>query len=153
MTMRTCFYPILGDKIFGILGDLIDILCIICTMFGVCTSLGLGVMQLINGIHRIDPSIPEDTCSYVVAIWCITGLATLSVISGIKLGIRRLSETCFGIGKSESASHFPYFISPIYVVNCIMLFYFTFKLASIKNIRNNFCFFFRLLDYVHHFIC
>ncbi|XP_057293165.1 glycine betaine transporter 1-like [Hydractinia symbiolongicarpus] len=98
MTMRTCFYPILGDKIFGLLGDLIDILCIICTMFGVCTSLGLGVMQLINGIHRIDPSIPENTDSYIVAIWCITGLATLSVISGIKLGIRRLSETCFGIG-------------------------------------------------------
>ena len=37
MTMRTIFYPILGDKIFGITGDLIDTLCIVCTMFGVCT--------------------------------------------------------------------------------------------------------------------
>ena len=99
MTMRTCFYPILGDKIFGILGDLIDILCIVCTMFGVCTSLGLGVMQLNNGIHRITTDIKEDVDNQIIIIWCITVLATISVISGIKLGIRRLSETCFGIGK------------------------------------------------------
>lgn len=99
MTMRTCFYPILGERVFGIIGDLIDILCIICTMFGVCTSLGLGVIQLNNGLHRINPDIAENTDVQVVIIWCITVLATISVISGVKLGIRRLSETCFAIGK------------------------------------------------------
>jgi len=98
MTMRTCFYPILGERVFGIIGDLIDILCIICTMFGVCTSLGLGVIQLNNGLHRINPDIAENTDVQVVIIWCITVLATISVISGVKLGIRRLSETCFAIG-------------------------------------------------------
>lgn len=98
MTMRTCFYPILGDLIYGIYGDLIDILCIICTMFGVCTSLGLGVMQLNSGIHRINPNISESTETQIYIIWCVTALATVSVISGIKLGIRRLSEVCFGIG-------------------------------------------------------
>ena len=40
MTMRTCFYPLLGDKVFGFFGDFIDTLSIICTMLGVCTSLG-----------------------------------------------------------------------------------------------------------------
>lgn len=98
MTMRTCFYPLLGERVFGIIGDLIDILCIVCTMFGVCTSLGLGVIQLNNGLHRLNPDIAENTNVQVVIIWCITGLATISVISGVKLGIRRLSEICFGIG-------------------------------------------------------
>ncbi|XP_066928343.1 probable glycine betaine transporter isoform X2 [Clytia hemisphaerica] len=98
MTMRTCFYPILGDLIYGIIGDLIDILCIICTMFGVCTSLGLGVMQLNNGIHRINSDIAESTDNQIIIIWCVTALATISVISGLKNGIRRLSEVCFGIG-------------------------------------------------------
>ena len=98
MTMRTIFYPILGDKIFGIIGDMIDTLCIVCTMFGVCTSLGLGVMQFNAGLHNVNKNIKEDTTAQLAIIWCITVLATISVISGIKLGIRRLSEICFGIG-------------------------------------------------------
>ena len=99
MTMRTCFYPILRERVFGIIGDFIDILSIICTMFGVCTSLGLGVIQLNNGINRINSDIAESTNNQTIIIWCVTALATVSVISGIKVGIRRLSEICFGIGK------------------------------------------------------
>ena len=98
MTMRSCFYPLIGDKIYGTFGDIIDILSVVCTMFGVCTSLGLGVIQLNSGFHRMNSSIPESRESQVVIIWCITVLATASVISGIKLGIRRLSEICFTIG-------------------------------------------------------
>ncbi len=49
MTIRTCFYPLLGDAVTGFLGDLIDILSVVATMFGVCTSLGLGVIQLNAG--------------------------------------------------------------------------------------------------------
>ena len=102
LTMRTCFYPIIGENIFGIIGDLIDILCIICTMFGVCTSLGLGATQLNNGIHRINPGINESTEVQIIIIWCVTACATASVISGLKFGIRRLSELCFGMGMSIS---------------------------------------------------
>ena len=46
LTMKSCFYPLIGDKIFGWLGDLVDILSVIATLFGVCTSLGLGTMQI-----------------------------------------------------------------------------------------------------------
>ncbi|KAK3754434.1 hypothetical protein QZH41_009219, partial [Actinostola sp. cb2023] len=98
MTMRSCFYPLIGDKIFGTFGDAIDILSVVCTMFGVCTSLGLGVIQLNSGFHRMNNNIPESKESQVIIIWCITALATASVISGLKLGIRRLSELCFTIG-------------------------------------------------------
>eukprot|EP00794_Sanderia_malayensis_P003779 gene3779-4302_t len=98
MTMRTCFYPILGEKVFGIFGDLIDILSVVCTMFGVCTSLGLGVIQLNAGFKRMNSNIEMSTNNQIITIWGITALATASVISGIKLGIRRLSEICFAVG-------------------------------------------------------
>ena len=44
--MKSCFYPLIGEKIFGWLGDVIDILSVIATLFGVCTSLGLGTIQI-----------------------------------------------------------------------------------------------------------
>ncbi|XP_001640076.2 glycine betaine transporter 1 [Nematostella vectensis] len=98
MTMRTCFYPLLGDKIYGTFGDLIDILSVVCTMFGVCTSLGAGAIQLNDGLNRLNSAIEESKMNQVIIIWVITALATVSVISGLKVGIRRLSEICFSVG-------------------------------------------------------
>jgi hypothetical protein len=43
MTMKSAFYPLIGDKIFGWMGDLLDVISVATTLFGVCTSLGLGV--------------------------------------------------------------------------------------------------------------
>ena len=54
MTMRTCFYPLWGKQIEGWRGDVVDVLSIMCTLFGVCTSLGLGVRQLNRGLIRLD---------------------------------------------------------------------------------------------------
>ena len=59
MTMKSCFYPLLGDRIFGWIGDFIDILSIITTLFGVCTSLGLGVMQINAGKFLEISKIPQ----------------------------------------------------------------------------------------------
>eukprot|EP00795_Rhopilema_esculentum_P014324 gene14324-5364_t len=98
MTMRSCFYPLLGDRVFGVLGDIIDILSVVATMFGVCTSLGLGAIQLNSGFRRVNSKISISTDNQIITIWGITALATASVISGIKVGIRRLSEICFGLG-------------------------------------------------------
>ena len=98
MTMRSCFYPLLGNGIFGWVGDFIDILSVVCTMFGVCTSLGLGAIQLNAGFRRLNKSITFSTTNQIITIWGVTACATLSVISGLKLGIRRLSELCFVIG-------------------------------------------------------
>lgn len=98
MTMRSCFYPLLGNGIFGWVGDFIDILSVVCTMFGVCTSLGLGAIQLNAGFRRLNKNITFSTTNQIITIWGVTACATLSVISGLKLGIRRLSELCFVIG-------------------------------------------------------
>merc|ERR1719421_2072249 len=54
MTMRSCFYPLWGKQIEGWRGDVVDVLSIMCTLFGVCTSLGLGVRQLNRGLIRLD---------------------------------------------------------------------------------------------------
>ena len=91
MTLRSCFYPLFGDNIYGFLGDVIDILSIVGTMFGVCTSLGMGVMILNEGLYRVNSSITESTTTQVVIIWIVTFMATISVVSGLKIGIRRLS--------------------------------------------------------------
>ena len=98
MTMRSCFYPLIGDKIYGWMGDFIDILSVVCTMFGVCTSLGLGAIQLNSGFQRLNSNIEFSTINQIITIWGVTALATVSVVSGLKLGIRRLSELCFCIG-------------------------------------------------------
>ncbi|KAH8045763.1 BCCT, betaine/carnitine/choline family transporter [Aureococcus anophagefferens] len=54
LTMRSCFYPLWGKAIEGWRGDVVDVLSIVCTLFGVCTSLGLGVRQLNKGLVRLD---------------------------------------------------------------------------------------------------
>ena len=98
MTMRTCFYPLIGEKIYGWIGDAIDILSVVCTMFGVCTSLGIGVIQMNTGFNRLFDKIEVTVRNQIIIIWCVTACATASVISGLKVGIRRLSEICFGLG-------------------------------------------------------
>ena len=99
MTIRSCFYPLIGDRVYGLAGDLIDTLSVVGTMFGVCTSLGLGVITLNSGLHRLTSSIDDDDqTTRIIIIWVITAMATISVVSGLKVGIRRLSEICFGLG-------------------------------------------------------
>jgi len=64
MTMRSCFYPLWGKGIEGWKGDVIDVLSIMCTLFGVCTSLGLGVRQLNAGLIRLDRGTYAGTDVY-----------------------------------------------------------------------------------------
>jgi choline-glycine betaine transporter len=98
MTIRSCFYPLVGERIFGYFGDMIDVFSVVSTMFGVCTSLGFGVMSLNAGLNRLNSNITESTTNQIFIIWGVTIVATISVISGLKVGIRRLSELCFCLG-------------------------------------------------------
>ena len=63
MTMKSCFYPLIGDKIFGWLGDTIDVISVMTTLFGVCTSLGLGARQLNYGFNVLNRDIEPDSIS------------------------------------------------------------------------------------------
>ncbi|MFK8139009.1 MAG: BCCT family transporter [Bdellovibrionales bacterium] len=88
---RSAFYPFIGDKIYGKIGDAIDTFAVIGTMFGVATSLGFGVAQVNAGIHYLF-DIPQNTTVQVILIAIITGFATISVVLGLEGGIKKLSN-------------------------------------------------------------
>jgi choline/glycine/proline betaine transport protein len=92
LTMRSVFYPLLGERIYEWPGHLIDILAVVADLFGLATSLGLGVQQVAAGLSFLIPAINEGVITQVTLIAIITSFATLSVVAGLDGGVRRLSE-------------------------------------------------------------
>ncbi|WP_207552991.1 BCCT family transporter [Consotaella salsifontis] len=91
LTIRSALYPLIGKRIYGPIGHAIDIFAVLGTMFGVATSLGLGVLQVnagFNYLFGLEPSIVLQ----LILITVITGMATLSVVLGLDKGVKRLSE-------------------------------------------------------------
>lgn len=91
LTIRSIFYPLLGDKIYGPIGDIIDIISVIATIFGLATSLGLGAQQINGGLAYLF-QVENSNAVQIIVIVVITVLATLSLILGLDKGIRKLSE-------------------------------------------------------------
>jgi len=91
LSIRTAFQPLLGDRIYGWPGNIIDIMATVATLFGVATSLGLGVQQVNAGLDHV-LNIGQSPFIQVLLIAGITGVATWSVVKGLDKGIRRLSE-------------------------------------------------------------
>lgn len=91
LSIRTAFYPLFGERIYGWTGHVIDILATVATLFGVATSLGLGVQQVNAGLDHL-LGIGQSTTIQVFLIGGITLIATWSVVMGLDKGIRRLSE-------------------------------------------------------------
>lgn len=91
LTMRSALYPLLGDKVRGPWGNVIDIMATVSTLFGVATSLGFGVTQINAGLGYVF-NIHESTTIQVILIAIITSVATISVVLGLDKGVRRLSE-------------------------------------------------------------
>lgn len=92
LTLRSALYPLIGERIYGPIGHAIDIFAIIGTVLGIATSLGFGVLQINSGFNYLF-DIPVNVTVQVVLIIVATSLATISVVSGLDKGIRRLSET------------------------------------------------------------
>ena len=88
---RSAFYPFIGEKIHGPIGDLVDTSCVIGTLFGVATSLGLGVAQVNAGLNYLF-EVPVGVGYQVALIAGITALATISVVLGLDGGIKKLSS-------------------------------------------------------------
>jgi len=98
MTMRSCFYPLLGKHTFGWIGTVIDGFSIVTIVAGVCTSLGLGAIQIrrgLDGMGSVPPSgyTPDD--QLLAIIWGITLIATASLLSGLHVGIKFISQLAF----------------------------------------------------------
>jgi len=89
---RSLLYPILGQRIYGVMGHIVDIIAVFGTLFGVATSLGLGAMQVNTGLTQLF-GIANNTEIQIIIIAAITLIATISVVSGIERGIQWLSKT------------------------------------------------------------
>ncbi|MCD1286653.1 choline transporter [Brevibacterium sp. CCUG 69071] len=92
VSIRWALEPLLGHRVKGWMGDIIDILAIFGTVFGIATSLGLGVQQISSGLKEIGLVGEYDNLFLVILIVVITFLATLSVVSGVGAGIKWLSN-------------------------------------------------------------
>ena len=91
LTIRSAFYPLFGDRIWGWPGHVIDTFAIFAGLFGLATSLGLGVKQLTSGLNYLF-DIPANNTTMVVLIVVITSIALTSVLAGLNVGIKRLSQ-------------------------------------------------------------
>ncbi|MBF6618455.1 BCCT family transporter [Pollutimonas thiosulfatoxidans] len=92
LTLRSALYPLIGNRIHGPIGDAVDIFAIIGTVLGIATSLGIGVAQINSGLNHLF-GVPVGVSTQIVLIVITSGLATISVASGLDRGIRILSET------------------------------------------------------------
>ncbi|WP_246333201.1 BCCT family transporter [Aureimonas mangrovi] len=91
LSVRSALYPLIGERIYGPIGHAVDILAVFGTMFGVVTSLGLGVMQINDGLTTLI-GVPDSLALQLGLITIITALATISVMLGLNGGIKRLSN-------------------------------------------------------------
>ncbi|WP_215769793.1 BCCT family transporter [Haemophilus sp. SZY H36] len=92
LALRSCFYPLLKERINGKLGDLIDIMALLATLFGVITTLGFGASQLGAGLHQLGWISENSFSLQIVVIAVVMSLATFSAISGVGKGVKILSE-------------------------------------------------------------
>jgi len=91
MTVRSIFYPILGERIWGWPGHIVDILAVFATLFGLATSLGYGAEQAASGLHYLF-GIGNGEVTLVLLITGITAVALGSIVAGVDKGVKRLSE-------------------------------------------------------------
>ena len=91
MTLRSIFYPIFGERVWGWPGHLIDILAVFATLFGLSTSLGFGAQQASAGLNFLF-GLPATTGAMIFLIIIITGIAIASVVAGMEKGVKLLSE-------------------------------------------------------------
>jgi glycine betaine transporter len=90
--ISSCFYPLIGNQIYGLLGYLIDVLSVLATVFGIVTSLGLGAMQITSGLASISP-LPDSFATTLGVIAIVTVLFLISSMTGLDKGIQVLSKT------------------------------------------------------------
>jgi len=91
LTIRSVFYPILGERVWGWPGHIIDILAVLATLFGLATSLGFGASQAASGLNYLF-GIPLGNTTQIVLVIGITAIALVSVLAGLDAGVKRLSQ-------------------------------------------------------------
>lgn len=96
LSIRSSLYPLIGDRIYGPIGHSVDTFAVMGTLFGVATSLGLGVLQISSGLNYVF-DIPNTINVQIIIIIIVSLIAMGSVVSGLDGGIRRISELNMGL--------------------------------------------------------
>ncbi|MEE4118069.1 MAG: BCCT family transporter [Paracoccaceae bacterium] len=96
LTIRSAFYPIFGDRVWGWWGHVIDTIAVFATLFGLATSLGFGAQQANAGLNHVY-GVPEGVTVQVILIIAITLVALVSVLRGLDGGVKVLSEINMGL--------------------------------------------------------
>ncbi len=91
LTIRSVFYPLLGERVWGWPGHIIDILAVLATLFGLATSLGYGASQASSGLNYLF-GVPLGDTTQILLVIGITAIALISVLAGLDAGVKRLSE-------------------------------------------------------------
>jgi choline/glycine/proline betaine transport protein len=91
LTLRSSLYPVIGEKVYGPIGHAVDLLAVFGTVFGVATSLGLGVSQMATGLNVLF-GIDSGLLTQIILIVAISIVATFSAVTGVGKGIRIISE-------------------------------------------------------------
>jgi len=91
LTIRSTFYPLLGDRVWGPIGNLIDVVAVLATIFGLATSLGFGAQQAAGGLEFLF-GLGKGLTTQVTIVVCVTLVALISVIRGIDGGVKVLSN-------------------------------------------------------------
>src|SRR5699024_3423751 len=110
LSMRSALYPIIGDKIHGPIGHVVDVFAILGTLFGIATTLGLSVTQINVGLNYLWPNLPVSITVQITIIVLVTALTALSVGAGLDKGIKRLS--LFNIGLAVLLMVFVFAVGP-----------------------------------------
>ena len=96
LTIRSIFYPLLGKRVWGWQGDLIDIIAVLATLFGLTTSLGLGARQASAGLFYLF-DLPNNLLTQSLVILFITSVVIFSVYRGLDKGVKVLSNVNIGL--------------------------------------------------------
>ena len=97
LTVRSVFYPLLGERVWGPIGHIIDIVAALATIFGLATSLGLGAQQAASGLSYVIPAVEDTLGTQIAVILGVTLAALISVLRGIEGGIKVLSNLNIGL--------------------------------------------------------
>lgn len=91
LSLRSVFFPFMGRKINSIYGEIIDVIAVVATLFGLATSLGFGARQIASGLNYLT-GVDAGINTQIGIILIITLIATISVVTGLKKGVRLLSR-------------------------------------------------------------
>ena len=94
LTIRSALHPFIGDRIYGPIGDLVDTLAVFGTIFGIATTLGLGVQQMNAGFGHVF-AMESSLQLQLIIVGGLMFVATMSLVSGLNRGVRLISEANF----------------------------------------------------------